>query len=722
MAEEIIQARLWTKVDTLDNWNNNPLLLGPGELALVTNGQGVPMNMKWGDKTTRKRFSELPFAIAYDQGQFVAITGTVLPASTVGKVRYSLVGEGTYTRTGMTSVVVPAGKMGIIVDDGSIWILGSSVPLPTVDTTGLVAKNELQVDSTSINKFNYQTAENGYVDPATGADMPASDYKRSAPISLVGNTTGKLALSGLGTIHHGLGWKVMDAAGAILLRGASAIDVTNFIIDYTSVIANAHSFKFTCKTNKSGDNTNLQNVQVEFGDIINGFQPFGNILTGIDDAGFKASDINGKKTVVGKNKFLKTSITNGYIVVSNGSYNNYPTLKRTLKISLEGNTSNLVTISGLGTIHWGLGWRTNDANGNLLQFGQSAQDVTKFTIDYASSAANAKTIEITVLTNKSGDNTNLDNVQIEWGGIATTKVPYTTLISQLLSKDLVAAKALKADYPVADDDIVPLGYLNTTIVTGSKLKGKLVFVLADSITEDTNSWIRQAIPLMGGILVNFARSGARAGDHPTTAINLSPAVPINSPDNTLSNQVRRAAQATTALGQEITWTHPVTGEVFGVPTAIGTGTGTRTAPDVIIIALTTNDTLYTDDFSTVKDLTLSSLPNTQLVGGLRWAVENLMILYPNAQIILCTPIQSQPGGSRPFNVTKVKRDRVVEVANYYSLEVIDAFYESGINEKFEIAGNGRYLSDGLHPNDAGKAKMRDYLINELNEKVVVRRS
>lgn len=133
MAEEIIQARVWTKVDTLENWNNNPLLLGPGEVALVTNPSGIPMNMKWGDKTTRKRFSDLPFAIAYDQGQFVAVSGTTLPASD-GNVHYSLVGEGTYTRAGQSDVVVPVGKMGVIVDDGTTWSLGSeiTVPLPTV--------------------------------------------------------------------------------------------------------------------------------------------------------------------------------------------------------------------------------------------------------------------------------------------------------------------------------------------------------------------------------------------------------------------------------------------------------------------------------------------------------------------------------------------------------------------------------------------------------------
>lgn len=142
MADEIIQARLWTKVDTLENWNNNPLLLGPGELALVTNGQGVPMNMKWGDKTERKRFSDLPFAIAYDQGQFVAVTSTNLPASTAGVVRYSLVGEGTYTRAGQSDVVVPTGKIGIIVDDGATWSVSSLITLPPVPLSNVVDKND----------------------------------------------------------------------------------------------------------------------------------------------------------------------------------------------------------------------------------------------------------------------------------------------------------------------------------------------------------------------------------------------------------------------------------------------------------------------------------------------------------------------------------------------------------------------------------------------------
>lgn len=650
-------------------------------------------------------------------------TALVVPNGPAGEQRTAEVSSGKWYDFGSGPVEASADRRWKSYWNGTVWSLKDMGALPVVDTDDLVAKNELQVDSTSVNKFNYQAIEDGYVDPSTGADMPASDYKRSSLISLSGNTTGKLAISGLGASHHGLGWKVLDASGAIILKGATAIDVANFIVDYSSVLATARTFKFTVKTNKSTDNTNIQAVQVEFGDTISPYQPFSNVLTGIGDDKFRAADVEGKAETVGKNKFSPIAITNGYIVVETGAYNNDAALKRTLKIDVSGNTSKIVTISGLGNIHWGLGWRVNDAAGNLLMFGQSAQDVTSFVIDYTS-ATNPATIEFTVKTNKTGDNTNLNNVQVEFGSIATVYEPYKRYISKLLGSNLFSEKSRKADFPTDSDDIVPLGFLQNEILNGSKIRGKRVLVLGDSITQDVNSWVRQAIPLMGGILLNLAVSGARAGDHPTTAINLSASPGTNSPDNVLSNQVRRAAQATTSSGQPITWTHPVTSEVFSVPTSAGVGTASFGVPDLIIIAISTNDTIYDQSFASVKDVALSTLPNLQLVGGLRWAIENLMILYPNAQILISTPIQSRAIGTnvdRPFDVTKVKRDRVVEVANYYSLSVIDAFYESGINEKFEIQGNGRYLSDGLHPNDNGKAKMRDFLINEINRKFVVRR-
>ena len=138
MAEEIIKARVWTKVDTLENWNNNPLLLGPGEMALVTTPSGIPLNMKWGDKTERKRFSDLPFAISYDQSQFVAIDGPGELPTPESEVGYSLVGPGTYTFAGQDDIIAPDGRLSQLLWDGTTWSLVDMGELPVQPADGVI--------------------------------------------------------------------------------------------------------------------------------------------------------------------------------------------------------------------------------------------------------------------------------------------------------------------------------------------------------------------------------------------------------------------------------------------------------------------------------------------------------------------------------------------------------------------------------------------------------
>lgn len=133
MAEDIIKARVWTKVDTLENWNNNPLLLGPGEMALVTTPSGIPLNMKWGDKNERKRFSDLPFAISYDQGQFVIVDGPGELPTPESDVAYSLVGPGTYTYPGQSDIVVDDGDWGQVVYNDGEWSFIDMGELPGTD-------------------------------------------------------------------------------------------------------------------------------------------------------------------------------------------------------------------------------------------------------------------------------------------------------------------------------------------------------------------------------------------------------------------------------------------------------------------------------------------------------------------------------------------------------------------------------------------------------------
>ena len=161
MAEEIIKARVWTKVDTLENWNNNPMLLGPGEMALVTTPSGIPLNMKWGDKTERKRFSDLPFVISYDQGQFVAVDGPGELPTPESDVAYSLVGPGTYTFSGQADIVAPDGRLSQLVWDGTSWSLVDmgELPVAEIDKTDVISSPSERVTT--------ETAVIDYATPLT---------------------------------------------------------------------------------------------------------------------------------------------------------------------------------------------------------------------------------------------------------------------------------------------------------------------------------------------------------------------------------------------------------------------------------------------------------------------------------------------------------------------------------------------------------------------------
>ena len=122
-----IKARVWQKVDTLANWEANSLVIGPGEQAFVIDGGGTPINFKIGDGT--KKFSELPWWISYDQGQYVQVVGNALPSPTV-ELGYSFVGPGTYTHAG-GNVVAPEGRFSQIVYEGGAWSLKDMGALPT---------------------------------------------------------------------------------------------------------------------------------------------------------------------------------------------------------------------------------------------------------------------------------------------------------------------------------------------------------------------------------------------------------------------------------------------------------------------------------------------------------------------------------------------------------------------------------------------------------------
>lgn len=101
-------------------------------------------------------------------------------------------------------------------------------------------------------------------------------------------------------------------------------------------------------------------------------------------------------------------------------------------------------------------------------------------------------------------------------------------------------------------------------------------------------------------------------------------------------------------------------------------------------------------------------------GALHTLYTELIERYPSAKIIVLTPLhrynEDNPkgDGNKPYNVGTLKKyvDIIREVAEYYSLPVLDLFASSGMQPRVKIIQD-KYIPDGLHPNDAGNAVLAE---------------
>lgn len=82
--------------------------------------------------------------------------------------------------------------------------------------------------------------------------------------------------------------------------------------------------------------------------------------------------------------------------------------------------------------------------------------------------------------------------------------------------------------------------------------------------------------------------------------------------------------------------------------------------------------------------------------------------YPDVPVVILTPLHrlnedSPKGDNKPAPVGTLKEyvNIIREVAEYYSLPVLDLFKESGLQPKIPVIQQ-KYVPDGLHPNDDGQ--------------------
>ena len=126
--------------------------------------------------------------------------------------------------------------------------------------------------------------------------------------------------------------------------------------------------------------------------------------------------------------------------------------------------------------------------------------------------------------------------------------------------------------------------------------------------------------------------------------------------------------------------------------------------DIVAVFGGTNDFGHGDaPMGSMRDRT----PDT-FYGALHTLYISLLEKYSESPIVVMTPLhrlnEDKPrgDGNKPRDVGNLKTyvDVIREVAEYYSLPVLDLYKESGLQPKVPII-NEKYFADGLHPNDEG---------------------
>lgn len=297
------------------------------------------------------------------------------------------------------------------------------------------------------------------------------------------------------------------------------------------------------------------------------------------------------------------------------------------------------------------------------------------TAGYVTAPANAKYVRFIFVLNDES------TFQVEKNTAPTTYEPYWVKFVDGL--DL-------SETQKAEVTEVASQTLNTKPFTGKKY-----MYVGDSITtipEDVRGWQKYFHPIVQqASYINVASSGATWRDKSTTVYDGDPKVTVSA-NNVIGNQVQKIINN----GYE--------------------------APDIIIMAAGTNDEPETVTDASIEqqfyvngsNVPLENVDRKTFAGAIRWSVEKLRELYPNAQIFLTTPLQraSHPSWNN-YTRIKDKGDIIKKLGLRMSVPVIDTM-ECGIYGQNAIDGQATLdHNDGLHLSAIGAEKMGKYVARKI---------
>lgn len=136
--------------------------------------------------------------------------------------------------------------------------------------------------------------------------------------------------------------------------------------------------------------------------------------------------------------------------------------------------------------------------------------------------------------------------------------------------------------------------------------------------------------------------------------------------------------------------------------------------DVVVVFGGTNDFGHGD----AELGSFSSGSEDTFYGALHTLCQKLIGKYPKAEIVFLTPLHriSEDSTVSEIGLQTCPLSSYVtaiqEIAGYYALPVLDLFRTSGLQPKVDKIRE-LYMPDGLHPSDAGAAKIAQKLYNFL---------
>lgn len=134
--------------------------------------------------------------------------------------------------------------------------------------------------------------------------------------------------------------------------------------------------------------------------------------------------------------------------------------------------------------------------------------------------------------------------------------------------------------------------------------------------------------------------------------------------------------------------------------------------DLIVVFGGVNDFGHGDaPFGTHADRT-----DDTFCGAVHNLMERLICRYPEATIVFMTPLHCMDEedvtytcfGSRRCGNLQMYVDAIIEAAAYYAIPVLDLYRTAGIQPSVAQLRDA-FMPDGLHPNDAGNARVASRL-------------